>query len=677
MCLLLVTVTIFVYSGLRNNGFLTYDDDHYILENHHIQQGVDAQSITWAFTTFREGNWHPLTWISHIIDWDLYARNPAGYHITNLCLHAANAVLLFLLLLYITGYLGRSAIVAFLFALHPAHVESVAWIAERKDVLCTFFWFSALLAYAWYVRKHSLKRYLLIVCAFACALMSKPMAITFPFTLLLLDYWPLRRIAFAPKSRAQWFPSLLKLCFEKWPLFIMTAISAIITFVAQRSSGAVAELQLIPLWERICNAAISYWRYIRIAVWPQPLMVYYYYDSNHIAISVAILSIIALILVTAVFWHFREQLPYCLFGWLWFLGTLVPVIGIVQVGAQSIAERYTYVPLIGLFIAIVWSVGDAVANSPKIRVVTQLLAAAVLAFCAAATYAQVKVWKDTATLFSHVLAIDPRGEAPNLNLGVAYERQGKLLDAQKYVERAVFYKPDPLVLSYSAYCLMQTMMQTHDMRNLPLAGQRLDTALRAYPGDSQTLANMALWSALMGRPQDEEAYSRKAIAENPDLITPRLYLGNALREQGKLADAVQTYRQVLAIDPSLYDVHNSLGNLLNRQGLSQEALKECQLSLAIKPDQAAPHFKIGMILASAHQLPQAVEEFTQSLRIDPANANAHNDLGAALFQLGEYDKAAEQFSAAIQIDPALIRARQNLAVAQALMKNKNLANVRK
>ena len=183
MCLLLVTVTIFVYSGLRNNGFLTYDDDHYILENHHIQQGVDAQSITWAFTTFREGNWHPLTWISHIIDWDLYARNPAGYHITNLCLHAANAVLLFLLLLYITGYLGRSALVAFLFALHPAHVESVAWIAERKDVLCTFFWFSALLAYAWYVRKHSLKRYLLIVCAFACALMSKPMAITFPFTL--------------------------------------------------------------------------------------------------------------------------------------------------------------------------------------------------------------------------------------------------------------------------------------------------------------------------------------------------------------------------------------------------------------------------------------------------------------------------------------------------------------
>jgi tetratricopeptide (TPR) repeat protein len=311
------------------------------------------------------------------------------------------------------------------------------------------------------------------------------------------------------------------------------------------------------------------------------------------------------------------------------------------------------------------------------KIVTQLLAVAILTACAVITYVQVQVWKDTATLFGHVLAIDPRGQVPNLNLGVEYERRGRLLDAQQYVERAVFYKPEPLVLSYSAYCLMQTMMQTHDMRNLPLAGQRLEQALRAYPDDPQTLANIALWSALMGRPRDEETYSRKAIAAKPDLIIPRLYLGDALREQGKLDDAVQTYRQILAIDPSLYDVHNSLGNLLNRQGLAREALKEYQLSLAIKSDQAMPHFKIGMILAAAHQLPQAVEEFTHSLRIDPANANAHNDLGAALSQLGEYDKAVEQFAAAIRIDPALTRARQNLEVARALMKNKNLARERK
>jgi Flp pilus assembly protein TadD len=670
VCLVLAAVTMVAFRGVRNNDFLTYDDNYYVSQNRHVQQGVTTQGIAWAFTTFQQGNWHPLTWISHMVDWSIYSNNPAGHYITNLCLHTANAVLLFLLLLYMTGYLGRSAMVAFLFALHPAHVESVAWLSERKDVLCAFFWFAALLAYVWYVRGPSWKRFASVVLCFACGLMSKPMIVTLPFTLLLLDFWPLRRITFSPETSAHWFSSLWKLCVEKWLLFIMLAISCVITFIAQRASGAVAEFQALPLWERICNAAISYWRYVWIMVWPDRLSAFYYHETNHIMVTAAVLSVVALLLVTAACWHLQKDRPYCLIGWLWFLGTLVPVIGIVQVGSQALAERYTYVPLIGLFIALVWLAGDAVAKFPKIRIVTQLLAAAVILACAVKTDAQVKVWKDTVTLFSHVLEIDPRGEYPNLTLGVAYERQGRIADAQEYLERALHYNSSrPMTLSYSAYCLLQT----HDQRNLLLAGQRLEQALRLAPDEPFALANMALWSSMMGRPKDEETYSRKVLASHPDLIKVRLYLADALQAQGKLDEAAQECRKALIMEPDNCAALNNLGIIYYRQGLTEEALKELRHSLAIKTDQAMIHSQIGMILMQAHRFSDAVEEFTRALRFNPANARAHNDLGMALLQLRDYEPAVEQFSEALRIDPANADARRNLDLAQVWIKNDKAA----
>ncbi len=667
VCIALAMVTLLAYRGVRNNGFLIYDDDVYVLENPPVHQGLTVQSIAWAFTTFDQSNWHPLTWISHMVDWKRYGNNPIGHHETNVHLHAANAILLFLLLLYMTGYLGRSAMVAFLFALHPAHVESVAWIAERKDVLSTLFWFATLLAYAWYVRKPSWKRYLWVICGFACALMSKPMAVTLPFTLLLFDIWPLCRITFAPETRAKWLASFWKLCVEKWLLFIMAVLSSIITFIAQSAGGSVIELQALTLWERIGNASISYWSYVRIMLWPDQLRVYYYYDFNNISVIAAVLSVLALVLVTAVCWHVRKARPYCLVGWLWFLGTLAPVIGIVQVGEQAMAERYTYVPLVGLFIAVVWLVSDAVAKSPAIRVATQLLAVVILVACAVKTDAQVKVWKNTVTLFSHVLEVDPRGEFPNTTLGAAYLREGKLAEAEDYFERSLAYNPNwPVTLTYSATCLMKT----HDPRNLPLAKQRLDQALLIAPGDTDALTDMALWFNLTGSPKDGEIYGRMVLAAHPDVITARLYLADALQSQNKLDDAAQEYRQVLAMDPDNYNVHNSLGNVYDGQGLPQEAIKEFRLSLASKPDQAIAHSKIGRILLETHQFPEAVEELSQALRLDPADAHAHNDLGVALFQLGDYEKAAGQFSEALRIDPAFADARRNLDLAQARIKKR-------
>ena len=556
--------------------------------------------------------------------------------------------------------------VAFLFALHPAHVESVAWISERKDVLCAFFFFTALLAYAWYVRRPSWKRYAWVVCSFACALMSKPMAVTLPFALLLLDLWPLRRLTFAPETRTLWLSSFWKLCVEKWPLFMMSATASVITFIAQQAGHSVTPLRVLPMGERFANAAISYCRYVRIMVWPDPLRAFYYHDSNHISVIAAALSAIALILITVACWHYRKVRPYCLFGWLWFLGTLVPVIGIVQVGDQAMAERYTYLPFIGLFIALVWLIGDAVASLPKIKLATQLLAVAVLAACAVKTNAQVKVWKDTVTLFTHVLVIDPRGEIPNSSMGVAYARMGRFAEAQDYFERALAYNPyGPLTLSYSAYCLMQSGMQSHDTRDLPLAGQRLELSLRIDPEDRNALADRSLWLILMGRPKDAEAYARRVVASHPDYVSARIYLADALRAQGKLDDAVQQYRQVIALDPKNYSAYNDLGMIFDRQGFKREALKEFQLSLAIKPDQAVPHYRIGKIFTEMNQVHEAVEELTQAVQLDPGSANAHNGLGVALFQLGDREKAIEQFKDALRIDPTFAEVRRNLDVAQA------------
>ncbi len=673
VCLILAAATIFAYRSVRSNDFLTYDDDVYVVDNAPIHQGINAQSIGWAFDTFHfhSSNWHPLTWISHMVDWQLYGKNPAGHHLTNVGLHAANSILLFLLLLFMTGCLGRSALVAALFALHPAHVESVAWLAERKDLLCALFSFAALLAYLWYLRKSSWKRYAVVLLAFACALMSKPMAVTLPFAMLLLDYWPLRRIALTPETRPQWFSTTLKLCLEKWPLFLLSAVSSVLTIMAQRSGGSVGSLESLPLWERLSNASISYWRYVKLTFWPNPLRIFYYHDTYNISVALAVLSAIALILVTLLCWRFRTQRPYLLFGWLWFLGTLAPVIGIMQVGDQAMAERYTYFPLIGLFIAVVWLIADAVAKSATLRIAAQILAVAILIACVIKTDAQVKVWKNTITLFSHVLEIDPRGEIPNSSLGVAYERQGNFTKAGEYFEQSLKYAPDwALTLSYSALCIMQNEMQSHDPHNLPLAKQRLDHALSLSPDDPDILTNMALWDALMGRSQEEEAYSRRALAAHPDDLTARLYLANSLTEQNKLDDASKEWRQALLIDPNNYIAHYNLGVILERQQLPGQAIKEFRLSLALQPNQPSAHTIIGKLYTQTHQIPQAAEEFAQAVELNPANAAAHNDFGSALMQLGENQKAAEQFSDALRIDPANADAKHNLDLEQSRPKHR-------
>ena len=493
--------------------------------------------------------------------------------------------------IYITGYLGRSAIIGFLFALHPAHVESVAWVAERKDVLCAFFWLATLLAYAWYVRQPTWKRFAWVVFGFACALMSKPMAVTLPFVLLLLDFWPLRRITLSPETRAHWLSSVARLCVEKWLLFIMAAVSSVITVYAQRAGGTVAALQTLPLLDRLANAAISYCRYVRLAFWPDPLIVYYYYDLNSIVISTAVLSVLALILVTAVCWHFRKQKPYCLVGWLWFLGTLAPVI--VQVGGQSMAERYTYLPFIGLFIAVVWLVGDAVVKLPKFKLAAQLLAVAVIAACAVKTDAQVMLWKSMTTLFGHVLEVDPRGEIPNLNLGIAYMKQGENAEAQKYIERALVYN-NP---GSNTRLFLGDVLQ---------AQGKLDQAAQEY---------------------------RQALAVAPNSYDGHNDLGILLGKQGLTAEALKQFQLAENIQPENATAHSNAAWILTETRQLPQAVDEFTQALRFDPTNASTHNNLGVALLQLGDFEKAVEQFNDAIQIDPSYAGARQNLALAQAQV--------------------------------------------
>ena len=353
LCLLLVVATLALYNPVNRHPFVNYDDDRYVTENLHVHNGLTGDTISWALTAMEQGNWHPLTWLSHALDWQLFHQNPTGHHFTSLLIHAANAVLLFLFLTYATGRVGPSWFVAAIFALHPINVESVAWVAERKNVLSTFFFLAALIAYCWYARKPDWRRYTAFAGLFVLGLMSKPMVITLPFVLLLLDYWPLGRIQGSPSPSDVPQTSLSRLLVEKLPLLALSVASAVITMKAQQAGGAVRSTAQFSLAVRLENAVVAYATYLWKMIWPAHLVPLYPHPGDSLALWQIVISALVLLAVTGVVLRFRSK-RYLLTGWLWFLGTLVPVIGLVQVGDQAMADRYAYIPLIGIFVMIVW-----------------------------------------------------------------------------------------------------------------------------------------------------------------------------------------------------------------------------------------------------------------------------------------------------------------------------------
>jgi tetratricopeptide (TPR) repeat protein len=446
ICLALVLATFLAYRQVRNNDFIDFDDTLYVTENKNIQNGLTPDAIKWAFTTTQAYNWHPVTWLSHLLDCRLFGLNPAGHHLTGLFFHVANALLLFLVLLQMTGTLWRSAFVAALFALHPLHVESVAWVSERKDVLSTFLWLLTMWFYVRYTRRPKFTTYLPIMLTLALGLMAKQMLVTLPFALLLLDYWPLNRFTRRPeqhkKKSASAENSFSRCLLEKLPLLALSFVASAIVLYVQTKAALVRSTQQFPVDYRLENALLAYVKYIVKMFYPVNLGILYPHPMTNPSLRQVVAAGLLLLCITIAVFRFSQNRRWLIVGWLWFLGTLVPVIGLVQVGLQAMADRYTYVPLIGLFLIIAWGAADLTETLRYRAVILAASAVVILSFLSALTYQQVSYWKDSVTLYEHTAAVTKDNNIMHVNLGQLLFPQGEADRAIYHWKEAVRIKPD-------------------------------------------------------------------------------------------------------------------------------------------------------------------------------------------------------------------------------------------
>jgi tetratricopeptide (TPR) repeat protein len=649
VALALIVLTLVVFWPVGRNDFVNYDDDLYITTNAPIQQGLTIQGILWAFRSTRAGNWHPVTWLSHMLDVSLFGMNPAGHHWMNLLFHLANVLLLFFLLKRMTDALWPSAFVAALFAIHPLHVESVAWVAERKDVLSAFFGLLTLWAYVGYTEnkvssfkfqvsslqpedRKAMLDYLGVLVFFTLGLMAKPMLVTLPFLMLLLDYWPLKRVSsfkfpvssLKPGTRNQ-KPETRTLFFEKLPLFALAAASSVITYLVQHKGGATAMIVKTSIGARLGNALVSYVLYLWKMIWPFNLAVLYPHPGGLLPLWQIFGS--ALLLSALSLWVLRQakRRPYLMVGWLWYLGTLVPVIGIVQVGAQAMADRYTYLPLIGIFIMIAWGAAETRNLKPETFRTVFLggIAGIALVLLAATARTQVGYWKDGVTLFKHAVEVTEMNIIAHTNLGVALFEQGKVEEAIKEYSEALAIQP-----------------------NFAKAHNNLGVAL-----------------AKQGKPEEASRHYREAM--RPTFFEPYGNLAAIQMEQGKTEEAIENYAEAIRIKPDYFDGHIDLGIALGRLGKVEEAIGHYLAALRIKPDSMRAHFNLAEALAKQGKAEEAIQHYSEALRVDPEVAEAHNGLGLIFAGRGRIEEAIGHYSEAIRLKPDYSEAHYNLATALA------------
>ena len=624
ICILLVIATFIAYMQVLKYGFITsFDDTEYLTSNWNIKAGLTKESIVWAFSTSYASNWHPVTWLSHMLDYELYGLEPFGHHLTSLLFHIINTLLLFGVLLKMTGALWRSGLVAVLFALHPLNVESVAWVSERKNVLSTFFLLLTLWAYVRYVDKKNARNYLLVVLFLALGLMSKPMLVTLPFLLLLLDFWPLKRVGEVRPTR---------LILEKVPLFILLIGSCVVTFIAQRSGGAIRSSEFSSLYFRIANALVSYFEYLRNMLWPSGLSVFYPHPGNALPIWKPLACTIVLVVVTI--WVVKEirRAPYLAVGWFWYLGTLVPVIGIVQVGEQAMADRYTYVPLIGIFIAIAWSLPEQIKTGKE--KLLPILSGIVISLLIALTWIQVSHWKNSITLFKHAINVTDTkylGVATiHAFLGDAYHREGEL----------------------------------------GIAISEFKKSLDLDPSNLYSLNNLAATLAEQGNLKEGLSYAQKLSRLQPDYTPGLITIGNILEETGKLDQAQIYYEQVLKRDSDSFENYLNLANILYRKGDLEGAIPHYKKVIILNPNLLEAHYNLGNIFGQLGQPIDAKKEFEQAIRCDEKQPMPHYGLGLIELQAGNYLKAIEAFEQALSLNPKLEQARHFLAQASEKMRQK-------
>lgn len=545
----LAVMTLAVYGQVINHQFINYDDDLYIQNNPIVIEGLTLKGIGWAFTTFHAGNWHPLTWLSHMFDSQLFGLSAGKHLMMNALIHVANTLLLYFFLKRVTQARWQSALVAALFALHPLHVESVAWAAERKDTLSAFFGLLALLAYARYTESVSWKRYALVALALAAGLMAKPMLVTWPFVLLLLDWWPLGRLEWKPADGINRLSkALMPLVREKIPLFCLVAVSMVVTYLAQLRGGTVQDLVAVSLPMRLANMLVSYAKYVLSTFWPVNLGVYYPFSPAGMPAWQPVAAFIFLAFITIIAARQASRRPYLITGWLWFLGTLVPVIGLVQVGGQAMADRYHYIPSIGLFIALVFAAADfSVARATRIAA-----AAAVLLIMGTLAWKQVGLWRDSVTLFTHTISVTSDNLPMEYNLGYVLGRQGKSDEAIAHFNEALRISPN----YYNA--LINLGVTLSDQGKAAEAIRYYDQALRIEPNSAKAHAEMAVALARQEKLRDAMPHFYKAVELAPNDAGVRANLGRALALQGKLQEALEQLNEALRLKPDLAAAQENL-----------------------------------------------------------------------------------------------------------------------
>jgi protein O-mannosyl-transferase len=633
ICLFLVAVTSLAYYQVLDHEFLNFDDNRYVTENTNITQGLTREAVAWAFTKSYISNWHPMTWLSHMLDFEIYGGDPSGHHLTNLLLHIANTLLLLGVLSKMTGALWRSGLVATLFALHPLNVESVAWVAERKNVLSTFFWLLTMWAYVDYSQKKTVGAYLLVIFFLMLGLMAKPMLVTLPFVLILLDFWPLKRWGWQ-NTGSEKSSGIKTVLLEKIPLFLLVVGASITTYIAQKNWDAMRSTELRSLYSALTNAVVSYIQYLEKFFFPVKLSVFYPHPGDSLPAWKAIVYLGALVVITTSVLRTVRQAPYLAVGWFWYLGTLVPVIGIVQVGEQAMADRYMYIPLIGVFMAIAWGLPELMKRKVQQNRML-LMVGTLIILLITLTWVQVSYWKNSRALFEHAISIN-NSKAPSFviahnNLGHAMALKGQYEDAVIQYRQAIKINPHFAPVHNN---LGVTLNELH----------RYDEAIKSF---------------------------QQAINIKSDYAEAHNNLANGLRKKGKVKQAIFYYDKAIRLKSDYAEAHFNLGILLSQQDRDEEAVTQYRRALQIKPDFILAHDNLASLLSRQGDFEGAVSHYQQAINLDPGFSKAHNNLGSTLAGQGRLEEAVIHFEQAIVIDPDYMDAQNNLELARSLVeKNK-------